>query len=314
MLSTIIESFNRVLNPEKELVPIRLNNENFNEDLIFEELNKPTLSLYFSKLSPSIYRSTIKGFTLKQYTEQGSVIEKDGEDYFLETDSFIEKIVLGIFRKGFEKKYNGNLTTTNDDFITSRKEFYENDISNLPVLSKIKDIEISNDSFLTKGYSDMANMALYLKNQNYENKVTAIESLFESLNQMHEQGFIVGDPTTYIVQYAQNDNRSYFTNLRFARRSDKNEDYAREISQFIISASLNSGLKIEEAYNIFSQKYNLNQNIVIGMEKVTENDNKKVNAFSNWYRNLLSKQIFGKDWDQFKEDRKKIYELIKNDK
>lgn len=271
------------------------------------------VQMFSKKIKSTFSEEYTKGLKLDEYQYQGSHIKIEGKNYFLESDSYVQKMVLGFFREIFEKKYNGNLTVTDKDFISSRKKFYENkEISDLPILQEVKNLDVSENAFLTKGYENMVNMAKYLKNQSYENKNIAIGSLFKSLNEMHEKGFIVGDPSTYIVQYVQDENKSYFTNLRFARKSKNPEDYAREISQFIVSVSLNSGLKIEEVYNIFSEKYKVNENIINAMEKVTQTDDKKVNAFSNMYRNISSKFILGKSWKQFKEDRKEIYELMKD--
>jgi hypothetical protein len=296
-------SLQKLFFPEYALVPISLDN-----NLQTRTQNLDTF-FSFSKISPGIYEKTIKGLLLGEYTKQGSILEKDEKFYFLENDSFIEKIVLNLFRKGFEKKYNGNLTVTKDNFITSRKKFYEeNDISDLPIFKKVQNLDVIENSFLTKGYNGMVNMVEYLKNASHENKVNAISSLFQSLNKMHEKNLIVGDPSTYIVQYVNS--KAYFTNLRFARKTDNNEDYAREISQFIISASLNSSLSINKVYDIFKENYKISQNIIDGMKQVIKEDDKKVGYFSNLYRNFLSKFIFVKTWDELKNDRKEIYGLM----
>lgn len=311
VLKSLDETLENLLKPSPEVVLATTNGFiKIKEDEIIYEKN--TFTQLFSKIKPSFYKKTLHGTSLNQYKDQGFPIIIEGKNYFLESDSYVQKKVLGFFRKKFEKRYNGNLTVTDKDFITSREDFYKNkEISDLPILQKVKNKNVSENAFLTNGYENMVNMTKYLENQSNENKTIAISSLFESLYKMHKKDFIVGDPSTYIVQYVQNENKSYFTNLRFTRKSKNPEDYAREISQFIISVSLNSKLSINEIYGIFKKNYEISDNIVNAMEHVTQTDDKKVNAFSNMYRNISSILILGKTWNKFKKDRKEIYELMK---
>ena len=273
------------------LVPVSSNNrvDNFcvRDVLFFSDISEKDS---FNK--ESVYKSYVKGLSLEQYKNQGRIVSLDNKDYFLESDSLVERLVLNNFRKFFENTWNKGFSTVDSDFISSRKNFYEeSSVSSLPVLNLV--LDLSTDELLVfEAKPDMVNLAKYLSDERPDfEKVKALNELFGSLSVMHEHNYVVGDPTAFIVEYSEG--KAYFTNLRFAKKTIANEDFARDASQFIISGSYNSGLPLKDFVECFSNNYVVSDDFVRGLRSVSYNDSKPVNYFSGLARNVFSGFVFG---------------------
>lgn len=302
--------------PENELIFVPVGVLNSGKNRIDNSLD---FSFLFSEgetnsKKTGFYRKYLKGLTLSEYMKQGELINDEGTFYRRETDSSIEKFVLFNLRIPFEKKYNDGFTVyAKKDFISLRKEFYENAPKNLPVLNCVVSKQ---GEIFTQAHEGLVNMAKYLRESSIDDKLDAISDVAISLRKFHDEKYIFGDPTTMAVEYLPSERKSFFTNLRNAKKSDKKTDFGRDFSQLIISCCYNSGLNVNQVTKVFFDNYFNNdlkqtKEMYESLNEVNHYDDrirdKKINIFSRYVRNKFSEKIFGYSWDVVIDMKKDIF-------
>lgn len=189
------------------------------------------------------------------------------ETYQIITDSKIYNKVLLEWRKYFEEEWNEGFSTINykEEPIKHHVEMHKRlqEIINIPELKndKIKGTYLEDKIVLTKIPPDMKDATDYAK----EMPKTLTKIIAEYLGKIHSSNIAYKDPSLYSVTISPTRKIISFNNLIYAQTTDRMEDKARDIMQFIISIHYNSGKPIDELTEIFKinyKKYHNNINMI----------------------------------------------------
>lgn len=252
----------------------------------------------------NLYLKVFKGLFLKEYLNQSKQFEFEGKLYRLETDSYVQRVVLKKIRHYCEKKWNDSFSISIYDFIENRAAMQNS--QQLPI------VKVGKDYVLTEGKEGLESFAKYLKKTG---DLEAVGKFAKELRTFHDKGLIHGDPSVYNIEY--DSNHFYFNNLRYARLSNNKEEKARELSQFIISCTLNSKQNFNNVIDIFFDNYFKGSREIREMSgafsKINDKDDavrNNVNYFTNIFRDAYSKLSFGYTWDNFIIMKKEIFHSI----